>query len=64
MIHSSITAMTTAEAIVASVFIASVAAVVLVVVWQLFAIARNGARGEGDRRPGQPIEQHDQPRSR
>lgn len=50
MIGTTLVAMTTAEAIVASAFMMAVTAVVLLIIWQLFALARRGM----DHRADQP----------
>ena len=48
MIGTTHIAMTTAEAIVASAFILAVAALIALVIWQLFALARRGMDQRGD----------------
>ncbi|HSM67215.1 MAG TPA: hypothetical protein VK860_12985 [Ilumatobacteraceae bacterium] len=57
MISTTHIAMTTAEAIVAATFILAVAALLLLVVWQLFALARRGM----DERHGSDRHHHDTP---
>lgn len=54
MIGTTLVAMTTAEALVAAAFILAVAAVVLLIIWQLFALARRGMDQRAD-----PSRRHD-----
>ena len=49
MTPTSLLAMTNAEAIVAAAFILAVAAVVMLIVWQLFSLARRGMDQRTDR---------------